>query len=106
MHKLLVLYPEPIDRAAFVQYYESTHLPLARQLPGLRAWRYTTEVAPQVDGSASPYFALFEAEFDDVEAFRAAMSSPEGRAVGADVPNYASGGAIVLDYPVTEGEVS
>jgi hypothetical protein len=34
------------------------------------------------------------------------MSSPEGRAVGADVPNYASGGAVVLDYPVTEGEVS
>jgi uncharacterized protein (TIGR02118 family) len=54
----------------------------------------------------APYFALFEAEFDDVEAFRTAMSSPEGRAVGADVPNYASGGAVVLDYPVTEGEVS
>lgn len=106
MHKLLVLYPEPADRAGFIQYYESTHLPLARKLPGLRSWRYTTEVAPQADGSAAPYFAVFEAEFDDVDAFRAAMSSPEGRAVGADVPNYATGGAVVLDYSVNEGEAS
>ena len=37
MHKLLVLYPEPADRAGFIQYYESTHLPLARKLPGLRS---------------------------------------------------------------------
>lgn len=106
MHKLLVLYPEPTDRAEFIAYYERTHLPLAKQLPGLRAWRYTTDIAPQADGSPAPYFALFEAEFDDVEAFRTAMSSPEGAAVGADVPNYATGGAIVLDYSTTEGDLS
>jgi uncharacterized protein (TIGR02118 family) len=106
MYKLLVLYPEPADRAEFINYYESTHLPLASKLPGLRAWRYTTEVAPQADGSASPYFALFEAEFDDVTAFREAMSSPEGQAVAADVPNYATGGAVVLDYPSNEGELA
>ena len=31
-------------------------------------------------------------------ALGAAMSSPEGAAVQADVPNYATGGAIVLAY--------
>lgn len=100
MHKLLVLYPEPVDREAFAAYYESTHLPLARRLPGLVSSRYSLGVS----GADSPYFAVFEAEFADADAFRAAMGSPEGAAVAADVPNYASGGAVVVDYPVTEIE--
>ena len=37
MHKLLVLYPEPTDRATFEDYYVNKHLPLATTLPGLSA---------------------------------------------------------------------
>lgn len=103
MHKLIVLYPEPVDRAAFIEYYESSHLPLATKLPELRSWRYTTNVSPDAKGNPAPYFAVFEAEFNDVDDFRAAMSSPEGQAVAADVPNYATGGAITLDYTVSGG---
>lgn len=106
MHKLVVLYPEPVDRAAFVDYYESTHLPLAAALPGMISWRYSTETHPGPDGSPAPYFAVFEAEFPDADAYRAAMGSAEGRAVTADVPNYATGGAVVLDYTVTGGSRS
>lgn len=106
MHKLVVLYPKPADPAQFVDYYESTHLPLAAQLPGVAEWRYSTEVQPAPDGSAGPYFAVFEADFADVDAFRAAMDSPEGRAVAADVPNYATGGAVVIDYAVAEKSTS
>lgn len=106
MHKLLVLYPEPADRDAFVRYYESTHLPLAAKLPGLRTWRYSTAVSPAPDGAPAPYFAVFEAEFDDAAAFGAAMTSDEGKAVAADVPNYATGGAIVFDYAVSGGSDS
>lgn len=98
MHKLLVLYPEPVDREAFTAYYESVHLPLARRLPGMLSSRYSLGVA----GSESPYFAVFEAEFADAAALGAAMASPEGAAVAADVGNYATGGAVVVDYPVTE----
>ena len=104
MHKLVVLYPAPVDREAFVAYYESIHLPLASRLPGLTAWRYTTQVGSAPDGAPAPYFAVFEADFTDVSAFRAAMASPEGQAVAADVPNYATGGAVVIDYAVTGGE--
>lgn len=103
MYKLTVLYPEPADRDAFVKYYEQTHLPLAAQLPGLRSWRYSTNIAPDAQGNPAKYFAIFEAEFSDVDAFRAAMSSPEGQAVAADVPNYATGGAITLDFEITGG---
>jgi uncharacterized protein (TIGR02118 family) len=96
MHKLLVLYPEPADREAFQDYYVNKHLPLAAKLPGLRGSRYSFGVA----GQQSPYFAVFEADFDSHADLVAAMSSPEGQAVEADVPNYAPQGAVVVDYPV------
>ncbi|SDH87092.1 EthD family reductase [Agrococcus jejuensis] len=98
MHRLVVLYPQPIDPAAFADHYVSTHLPLADRLPGLLASRYSLEV----HGEGSPYFAVFEADFADPAAMAAAMASPEGQAVAADVPSYATGGAVVIDYPVTE----
>ena len=99
MHKFVVLYPAPTDPAAFREYYKNTHLPLVEKLPGLRAMRYSFDVAAP-DGE-SPYFAIFEAEFNDAAAMGMALGSPEGRAVAADVPNYATGGAIVLHYPVS-----
>lgn len=96
MHKILVLYPEPTDREAFDAYYRSTHLPLVRQLPGARDLRYSLGIAE------GPYYAVFEATFDSTEAFVTAMSSEQGEAVAADVPKYATGGATVLNYPVTQ----
>jgi quinol monooxygenase YgiN len=46
-----------------------------------------------------------EAEFDDADALTASMASPEGQAVVADIPNYATGGAIMLSYPVQEAQL-
>ncbi|BCW35922.1 ethyl tert-butyl ether degradation protein EthD [Arthrobacter sp. StoSoilA2] len=106
MHKLIVLYPEPADRGAFIEYYESIHLPLAMKLPGLRSWRYSTNISPDPEGRPTPYFAIFEAEFNDVAELQAAMASPEGQAVAADVPNYATGGALVLDYGLSGGSMA
>ncbi len=96
MHKLVVLYPTPPDPAAFEQYYRSTHLPLASRMPGMLAHRFSTAISAQ--GGPSPYFAVYEADFADSAAMVAALSSPEGRAVAADVPNYAPEGTLVLDY--------
>lgn len=98
MHKLLVLYPEPADPGHFRDYYVSTHLPLVARMPGLLAWRYSFDVAA-TQGQA-PYFAVFEAEFADAAAMTAARASPQGRQVTADVANYATGGAVVIHYPV------
>ena len=60
------------------------------------AYRYSFDVAA-AEGE-SPYFCVFEADFDDAAALSAARASPEGQAVRADVPNYATGGAVVLNY--------
>ncbi|GAA3277352.1 EthD family reductase [Dactylosporangium vinaceum] len=101
MHKLLVLYPEPADPEHFRHYYVTTHLPLVARLPGLLAWRYSFDVA--ATQGRTPYFAVFEAEFADAAAMTAARASPQGLEVTADVANYATGGAIVVHYPVRPG---
>ena len=105
MHRLLVLYPEPHDRNAFIEYYTNTHLPLAAQLPGIIRWDYAVDISEE-HSDETPYFAVFEADFDDQNAFRAAMSSPEGLAVSDDVPNYATGGATVVDFTLSGGSRS
>ena len=51
----------------------------------------------------TPYFAVFEAEFADAAAMTAARASPQGQRVAADVANYATGGAVVIHYPVQYG---
>lgn len=99
MHKILVLYPPPKSPDAFRRYYVDTHLPLAAKLPGLKASRHAFDV--QGVGGPSPYFALWEGEFESAEAMGAAMGSPFGQAVAADVPNYATGGCTILHYGPT-----
>jgi uncharacterized protein (TIGR02118 family) len=101
MHRLIVLYPPPTDPDHFRTYYEETHLKLAEKLPGLRGYRYGFDVAA-AEGE-SPYFCVFEADFDDAAALSAASESPEGQATLADVPNYATGGVVVLNYELRAG---
>ena len=92
MHKLLVLYPEPTDRDAFERHYRDTHLPLCAKLPGV------VELSFALGIDDGPYWAVFEATFASGGALGEALGSPEGQAVQADVPNYATGGAVVVTY--------
>jgi uncharacterized protein (TIGR02118 family) len=95
---MTVLYPQPRDRQAFRAYYAGTHVPLVTKLPGLRAYRYAFDISsPQ---GASPYFCIFEAEFDDRWAVMSAMASTEAQALAADVPNYSPAGATMLMFEV------
>ncbi|WP_019926350.1 EthD family reductase [Nocardia sp. BMG111209] len=100
MHKLVVLYPEPADPGHFRDYYVTNHLPLVREMPGLLACRYSFDVTATT--GEAPYFAVFEADFADAAAMAAARASTQGRRVSADVANYATGGAVVIDYPAQD----
>ena len=100
MHRLLTLYPPPSDADAFRAYFEGKHLPLVEKLPGLRGYSYGFDLAA-LDGE-SPYFCTFTGDFDDGDALDAALGSPEGEAVAADVPNYATGGVILLRHDVRD----
>ncbi|WPO75430.1 EthD family reductase [Streptomyces sp. KN37] len=101
MHRLLVLYLKPADPDHFRDYYVTNHLALVKNWPGPLAWRYSFDVAA-TEGEA-PYFAVFEADFADAATMAAAQASPYGRRVAADVANYATGGLVVMHYPVQDG---
>ncbi|RYF42084.1 MAG: EthD family reductase [Comamonadaceae bacterium] len=101
MHRLLVTYPRPADPQRFLDYYTSRHVPLARTLPGLLACRY---MQPQALGPGeAAHFLVFEADFESEAAMFAALGSPTGAQVAADVPNYSPGGATLMHYDVPPG---
>lgn len=101
MHKIVVLYDQPSDPDHFKSYYENTHLPLARQLPGMIASRHSFGLIGP-DGSA-PYFCIWEGDFADGAALGAAMGSDIGQKVAADGPNYTDKGMQLFHYTVVEG---
>ena len=70
-------------------------------MPGLRGYRYSFDVAAR-EGE-SPYFCVFEGDFDDAAALRAGRGSAEGQAAAADTANYATGGIVVLHYELRGG---
>lgn len=87
MVKLIALYKKPEDPKAFDNHYYNTHVPLANKIPGLRK----CEVA-KVSGTPqgeSEYYLIAELYFDDMEALKAGMGSPEGKAAAKDVMSFA-----------------
>jgi uncharacterized protein (TIGR02118 family) len=98
--QLVAMYNPPADPTAFEQYYHGTHIPLAKQIPGLRS--YTINKGPISAGDAtSPYYLIAILEFDSLEAIGAGVASPEGQAAVADVPNFASAGVTIVTYETT-----
>jgi uncharacterized protein (TIGR02118 family) len=95
MHCLTVTYPAPKDPGRFKAYYEATHLPLARQLPGLKSCSFAY---PEALGPGTAPFCIFQAWFADPAAMVAALQSDIGQKVAADVPNYSPDGATIFHF--------
>ena len=93
--KLVALYGPPQDTAAFDDHYAQTHAPLAEKVPGLRRFVHG-HVVSNIDGSPAPYYYMAELHFDDADALSSGFASHEGEAAGADIPNFATGGATLM----------
>jgi len=89
MVKLVAFYRKPADPAAFDQHYRTTHMPLVQRWPGLR--RVEVAKITGAVGGESPYYMMAEMYFDDADALRTALRSPEGRAAGDDLQQFAAG---------------
>jgi uncharacterized protein (TIGR02118 family) len=91
------VYKTPKDVAAFDQYYVSTHAPLAKKMPGLRSYEVSSgPVGLPVDAGGVQLVAILE--FDSADAIRAALGTPEGKAVAADLANFADGGVDLMIF--------
>ena len=104
MVRLLVLYGQPKDPAAFDKYYAETHIPIAKKMKGLKKWTIG-KVQGSADGGPSPYYYIADLYMESREDFDVLLSSTEGRAAVADVPNYATGGATFLYTEINEIKV-
>jgi uncharacterized protein (TIGR02118 family) len=87
MVRFLAVYDKPDDPAAFDRHYREVHIPLAKQLPGVR--RYTISRNPAATRDREAYYLIAELDWDDMAALRHAFETPEGRATADDVANLA-----------------
>lgn len=98
MFQLNALYNHPEDAAAFDKHYDEIHAPLATKMPGLI--RYTvSRPGPDQGGNPPAYHLVAVLDWADEAAFGAAISSPEGEAALADLPNFAGAGVTILTGP-------
>lgn len=101
MVRLLVLYGHPTDPAAFDQYYQDRHIPIAKKMKGLKKWT-VGKVQVQPGEEPPPYYYIADLFMESREEFERLLATPEGQAAVADVPNYATGGVTFLYTEIEE----
>jgi uncharacterized protein (TIGR02118 family) len=91
-------YDPPADAAALDAYVDSTHLPIAKRMPGPRA--PDVSAGPVVTaGGPAPYHEVAVLDVDSLAGLQAAAVSADGQAAVGDTANFASGGVI---FPISE----
>ena len=98
MTTLLALYRRPDGGdealATFLRRYESEHLPLVAQTPGLRATR--VQHVSQALGGETELVVVTAMDFDDREALDAGLASDAMRQAGRNLREIAPGLATLL----------
>lgn len=86
--KLVALYGQPADPAAFEDAYFRTHVPLIKKVPGLQdieVSRFTRSLM----GEGFHMMAVMS--FEDEDSLKAAMRSAEMQAAGENLNSFAEG---------------
>jgi len=95
MIKATVLYGHPANAEAFEKYYSGSHLPLVAKVQGIVKTEWT-KFLPNPDGSAAAYYRMAELYFAGPAEMQQTLGSPEGKAMAADLSNFASGGVTII----------
>jgi uncharacterized protein (TIGR02118 family) len=83
MARMLVIYRAPKDPAAFDRHYFDVHVPLAKQLPGLRKYEISKGPIVALASATDPHLVA-TLHFDSLDAIKEAFASECGRACAAD----------------------
>jgi uncharacterized protein (TIGR02118 family) len=88
VHKLILVFKAPPDPTAFERRWSEEFVPVAERMPGLRR----VSVARAYGGPSGPseVYRVHEFYFDDEEALRRAMASPEGQQAGRALMGFAA----------------
>ncbi|MEU2718626.1 EthD family reductase [Streptomyces sp. NPDC007205] len=96
MYRLTCLFGHPDDPAAFQEHYRNVHIPLGKQLPGIKRW--IVGLCETQDGKPPPFYMIAELCTATREDMEQLLASPQGQTVAADVANFATGGATIILY--------
>ncbi len=89
MHKLMVLFGRPSNLGDFEDYWSGRFVPLAERMPGLR--RVAVSRVHGSQGGKVDLHLMHEFYFDNEDALRRALASPEGQAAGDALMSFAGG---------------
>ena len=98
VHRLVVSYGTPEDPEAFDAYYRDTHTPLALQQPGVLSLTVGRPLA--LGPSQTVPYLVAHLDFESEHAMQQTLASPEGRAAGKDLANFATGGVTFAHFGV------
>jgi uncharacterized protein (TIGR02118 family) len=90
--KLVILYPEPKDRATFDKAYQAEHVPLMTEKSGGRAQRAVITKILGSAGDSSPYYLMAEVYFPSIEAINDFLPTPDFQAIAANAGSVSTGG--------------
>ncbi len=94
MAKIIVLFGKPTNPEEFDEKYWKEHVPLARQMPGLK--KYTVNKVVAAPRGEPAYYQLVELEFESMDALKKALESPAARESGKHGVKLATGGITFL----------
>jgi len=92
--KIIVLFGRPKDPELFEKQYWEDHVPMAKQMPGLR--KYTVHKVVSAPRGEPAYYQVVELEFDNMDSLRKAIESQAGRDSGRHGVKIATGGMTFL----------
>ena len=94
MVRLIALYSQPEDPAAFDAHYRDVHAPIVTRYPGLTEVRLTK--ADGIGGRPAPFYLMAEMSFASRADLDAALGSDAGRESGRDLRNFAQAGVTLF----------
>jgi uncharacterized protein (TIGR02118 family) len=87
--KLVVLYPRPLDAAAFERAYHAEHMPLMRSFIAPPARTPTFRVLGRED---APFYRMAEVHFASARELREFFTSPRGEQCRQSAQRLSTGG--------------
>ena len=101
MAKLIAMYKKPADAKTFDAYYYSTHLAIAKKIPGLVGYEVSSGPIGTPAGE-SEYHLIATLSFDSMSALQSALASAESGAAAKDLTNFVTGGVDLLIFDTKE----
>ena len=92
--KILVLFGKPQNPQQFDEQYWKEHVPIAKQMPGLK--KYTVNKVVAAPRGRPAFYQVVELEFDNMENLKKALDSQAGKDSGRHAVKMATGGITFL----------